>query len=199
MEVSEAIRTKRQIRHFKDEPVPEDATHTILNAGRRAPTAGNSQHITFIVVQDKQVQGQLATLASGDHVRTAPLVILIASSAQFDPQLVGFDIGQAASYMMLQAWEMGVASGVAGIRDQDKARDLLKVPSGVSLGLVIAFGYPLESDVSAPMKASGRKPLDEIVKWGQMAVSSGPAYSNLLQPEAQCRGTLGLFLQFVLR
>jgi nitroreductase len=43
MNVSDAIRLKRAVRKFTDQPLPEATILTILNAGRRAQSSKNSQ------------------------------------------------------------------------------------------------------------------------------------------------------------
>jgi len=50
MEVYEAIRTRRSIRKFKNDHIPEDTINKILEAANLAPTAGNRQPWEFIVI-----------------------------------------------------------------------------------------------------------------------------------------------------
>ncbi len=54
MEVLEAIRSRRSIRRFKPDPVPERLLLEILDAGRWAPSGGNIQPWLFIVVKDSK-------------------------------------------------------------------------------------------------------------------------------------------------
>ena len=111
MEVNEAIRTKRAVRQFAGKAVPDNAIEAILNAGRRSPTASNKQYLTFIAIKDKGVQAQIATTAPGArHLGNAAVVVAIAvSDVGLGADIVHFDIGQAAAYMMLEAWEQGLA------------------------------------------------------------------------------------------
>lgn len=53
MDVSTAIRMKRAVRQYNEEPLPEDAVLAILNAGRRAQSSKNSQPWHFIAIRDK--------------------------------------------------------------------------------------------------------------------------------------------------
>jgi len=43
MDVLDAIKFKRAVRKFKDEPLPDDIIMAILNAGRRAQSSKNTQ------------------------------------------------------------------------------------------------------------------------------------------------------------
>ena len=60
MEVLEAIRTRRSIRTYKPDPVPEEVLEEILEAGRWAPSAGSSQPWEFIIFTDPKVKRRLA-------------------------------------------------------------------------------------------------------------------------------------------
>ena len=111
-------------------------------------------------------QAKLSTTGPGTgHLGTSPLVIALASISTWAPTIVAFDLAQATTYMQLAAWEIGIGSNVARIRDQDAAREALNAPDNVNLEWAISFGYPLPSDAEAPLKAGGRKPLEEIVRY----------------------------------
>jgi nitroreductase len=53
MSVFELIRTKRAVRQFTDEPLPDEAVHSILNAGRRAQSSKNTQPWHFIAIRHR--------------------------------------------------------------------------------------------------------------------------------------------------
>ena len=48
-ETEQVIYNRRSIRMFKDEPVPRELIHRIIEAARFAPSAGNGQPVKFIV------------------------------------------------------------------------------------------------------------------------------------------------------
>jgi nitroreductase len=52
--VSEAIRTRRSIRWFSQEPVPDEHIREILEAGIRAPTASGAEQWYFLVVRSDE-------------------------------------------------------------------------------------------------------------------------------------------------
>ena len=60
MDVAEAIRTKRAVRRFTDQPVAEDAIRAVLNAGRRAQSSKNSQPWHFIAIRDRDTLRRLS-------------------------------------------------------------------------------------------------------------------------------------------
>ena len=55
MEVQEAITRRRTIRAYKSAPVDQKTLDTILDAGRLAPSWGNTQTWRWVVVQDESV------------------------------------------------------------------------------------------------------------------------------------------------
>ena len=63
MNTLEAITTRRSTRKFSDKPVEQEKLDKVIEAGRYAPSGGNSQTCHFIVVRNKDVLGKLAELA----------------------------------------------------------------------------------------------------------------------------------------
>ena len=78
MDVTEAILKRRSIRNWKSDPVKKEKIEKVLEAGRRAPSWGNTQPWRFIVVQDKAKIEELANkVAAGQpQVAGAPVVIV---------------------------------------------------------------------------------------------------------------------------
>jgi len=165
--VCEAIRTKRAVRKFQDRPVPRAVILDILNAGRRSQSSKNQQAWQFIVIQDKAALKSLSECGTyAGHLAGAPLAMAILTpepTARFQTM---FDAGQAAAYMQLAAWELGIGSVPASIYEGEKAREILGFPSEWHLRIALSFGYPLdEQKLSAPPKKGGRRSLEEIVHW----------------------------------
>ena len=167
MNVSEAIRTKRAVRQFQEKPLPQEAVLAILNAGRRAQSAKNSQPWQFIAVQDKQTLTALSQLGVyAGHLAGAALGVAILTPDPTEKFQLMFDAGQAAAYMQLAAWELGVGSCLASIYEPDKARAVLGFPPDLYLRIMLSFGYPLEESLlAAPPKKGGRQPLENLVHW----------------------------------
>jgi nitroreductase len=162
MDVQEAIQKKRAVRQFSDKPVPEDVIRAILDAGRRSQSSRNSQAWQFVVVQNRDTLQALAqTTGSVGHIGGAAFAVVLVGT---DEGLWNhFDLGQAAAYLQLAAWEQGVGSGIAGFHHEDEVRAILGIPAGMSCFVALSFGYPAAD--FAPAKRGGRKPLDEVVRW----------------------------------
>jgi nitroreductase len=162
MDVHEAIRTKRAVRLFRDEPVAEDILLRILDAGRRSQSAKNTQPWQFIVVRDRAALKALSQ--TGDyagHLAGAAFAVVLVGEAPRSWTM--FDLGQAAAYMQLAAWELGVGSCIASIYHPDRARAILGIPDDKTADVALSFGYPSPDFV--PARLGGRKPLEGVVRW----------------------------------
>ena len=167
MNVSEAIRTKRAVRKFQDKPLPEDVILTILNAGRRSQSSKNEQTWRFIAIQEKVILKDLSTCGEwAGHLAGAALAVAILTpdpAAKFQTM---FDAGQAAAFMQLAAWELGIGSCPASIYEAEKARSILGFPPDLHLRIALSFGYPAEeAKLSAPPKKGGRRELEDLAHW----------------------------------
>lgn len=167
MNVFDAIRTKRAVRKFEDRPLPEDAVQAILNAGRRSQSSKNEQLWQFIAIRDKAILQALSECGTyAGHLAGAALAVALVIPDPKEKFQTLFDSGQAAAYMQLAAWELGIGSCLASIYEMQKARDILGFPHELHLDIAISFGYPAdEAKLSAPPKKGGRKPLEEMVHW----------------------------------
>jgi nitroreductase len=165
MSITDVIRLKRAVREFTDQPLPEETIRAILNAGRRAQSSKNTQPWQFIAITEKATLQALAGCGAwAGHLAGAALGVAIVHPEPGEKFQLLFDIGQAAAYMQLAAWELGVGSCLASIYEPDKARQVLGFPGEYTLRFAISFGYPLDEQllVSTP-KMGGRKSLDEVL------------------------------------
>jgi len=165
MNVSDAVRLKRAVRKFNSDPLSEETILTILKAGRRAQSSKNTQPWHFIAITDKTILKQLSECGEwAGHLAGAALGVAILHPDPSERFQILFDIGQAAAYMQLSAWELGVGSCLATIYDTTRARALLGFPADLHLRFCISFGYPQDSALLAlPPQKGGRRPFAEMV------------------------------------
>ncbi len=169
--VEETIRTKRAVRRFTERPLPEDVAHAILTAGRRAQSSKNTQPWSFVVVRDRARLKDLSECGTyAGHLAGAAMGVAIvtesapAGADQAERQAwIMFEVGQAAAYMQLAAWELGVGSCIATIYEPEKAKALLGVPQDMRCDVAISFGYPDPSAIRPSASAAGRRAYDDVV------------------------------------
>lgn len=167
MNVSDAIRTKRAVRKFRDEALPEDIIKAILNAGRRSQSSKNEQGWQFIAIQDKSILKALSKCGTfAGHLAGAALGVAILTPEPTAKFQTMFDAGQVSAYMQLAAWELGVGSVPASIYEPEKARKILGFPPEWHLRIALSFGYPVDAEkLSAAPKKGGRRSLEEVAHW----------------------------------
>jgi nitroreductase len=165
MDVLDAIRLKRSVRQFAPDPLPDDSIRAILNAGRRAQSSKNTQPWQFVAVTEKDTLRELSQTGDfASHLAGAVLgVVLVAPDDPERHDWLMFDLGQAASYMQLAAWELGIGSVIATIYHPDQAQAILGIPVGYRCDVALSFGYPADASVlTAQPRQGGRNPLDEM-------------------------------------
>jgi len=167
MKVFDAIRTKRAIRKFQDKALPEDIATAILNAGRRSQSSKNEQAWQFIAIRDKAILKALSECGTwAGHLAGAPFAVAIITPDPDGKFQFMFDAGQAAAFMQLAAWELGVGSVPASLYEYEKAREILGLPAEWHVRIALSFGYPLDEEkLSAAPKKGGRRSLEEVVHW----------------------------------
>lgn len=168
MSVWRAISTKRAIRKFADTPLEPAQVDRILRAGRRSGSSKNLQRWEFIVCRDRAHLRELSAVGPyAGHLAGAAVGIALvtpASKGADDPLSVMFDLGQAAAYMMLAGWELGIGSVPATVYEHDLARRLLGYPDTHHCEYILSFGYPADAgELTASNRPGQRRPLEEIV------------------------------------
>lgn len=168
METWDAIRARRNVRAYTDQPISTEDLSRIAEAGWRTPSAMNSQPWDFIVCTDRKLLEDLATTWQGaGHVATsAATIVLVTPDDEGRQGLISYDLGQATMSMLLAAADLGISSGHAAIEKKDKARELLGIPEGKVAAYFIALGYPADRPLKPIMKPT-RRPIDEVVHHNQ--------------------------------
>jgi nitroreductase len=161
-----AVASKREVRRYDDRPLPEDAVHRVLEAGRVAGSSRNRQARRFVVVRDA---AQVApTVHVPGNVLSAALVVAIVVGGKGP---LAFDAGRAAQNMMLAASNDGIGSCPNGIADPDALAAVVGAGPEEQVATVLTFGYPARP-VDAQSRSADewvaradRVPFDEIVEF----------------------------------
>jgi nitroreductase len=167
MNVGEAINSVRVIRDFADRPLSAEHEAQILNAARRTGSSKNEQTWAFIVIRDRDHLRELTGVGKyADHLAGAAMAVALVTpdeSAGWRNTRM-WDLGRAAQNMVLAAWELGIGSAPATVFEQELAAKLLGLPADRRCNYLLSFGYPADpSQLTAPNKRGGRKPLEAVV------------------------------------
>lgn len=164
MNVSKAIRSKRAVRQFTDEAVPDEVIREILETARWSQSSKNTQPWEFVVITDRE---QLKSLSeAGDYATHLPHAAFgIAIISPNDQFWRAFDLGQAAMCLQLAAWEKGIGSCLIAFQRSEQAKAVLGVPEDKVVYAGLSFGYPSPEHKTAKM--GGRQSLDDITHWNK--------------------------------
>ena len=146
-----AIKNYRSIREFSDREVDEDIIESVLEAGRRAPSAKNRQPWRFVLVQDDEVKKKLEAAAYGQEYISGSSFVVALGTTNVDYRMPNgqlsypVDLSFAASFMLLQAESCELGSCVVTTYDELEVKEILTVPYSMRIVMLIAFGYPSEN------------------------------------------------------
>ncbi len=146
MSLIDSILSRRSIRHYEDKAISEEVLNQILEAGRQAPSAANRQPIRFVIVTDHDLLKSLCDTILTRFVKSAPA--LVVGCADTKSLLTGkwavVDTTIALKNMVVAAWAVGIGSCWIGACDEDKVKELLKIPDKWKVVALVTFGYPAE-------------------------------------------------------
>jgi nitroreductase len=181
MEFIDVILSRKSVRSFSEEEIPENVLNEMLEAARLSPSSQNRQCWRFIVVQNKETRERLA-LKSGligkvnFFIKDAPVIIVACADPSKSVKLNKqnyylVDIAIAFQQMMLAAWNHGVGSCWLAAFDEQKVKDILNIPDNIRVVAMSPFGYPKEKaslyDKALKTFAGSKKRLDlnKIIMW----------------------------------
>lgn len=161
-EVLKTIKSRRSVRAYKKDAVPQDLLREICEAGAYAPTGGGRQSPVIIAVTTEKYRNELARLnaevmgSNADPYYGAPVIILVLAEGSASTFVE--DGSCVLENMMLAAASLGLGSvwvhREREIFDSEKGKALLRewgldeTLRGVGS---IALGYPA-SDPGEPAK-----------------------------------------------
>lgn len=176
-ETLQVIQSRRSIRKYKSDPVPDSELEKLIQAAIYAPSAGNQQNWHFTVVRDAAMMGRLKEimkanmLASGIEFLVkkaseagfaafydAPVLIII--TAEEKNRFSGIDCGAAAENIALAAEALGLGTCIMASSELIFAADVdgslkaeLGIPAGFQHVCALSVGYKdCEQPVPAPRK-----------------------------------------------
>ena len=187
--IYEKIAARRTIRKFVQRVVPREVLLRCVDAARLSPSGANRQPLKYIIVNDRELTkevfstlrwaGYLPGYQLGENeMPRAYIVILLDKSIS---ENLGHDAGIAAMSISMVAYDAGLGSCILGAINREKLKEILKVPDGLDIVLVVALGYPAENPVADKVKDGDikywldenrvlhvpKRNLEEIVKWNR--------------------------------
>ncbi len=164
MDVFEAIKTRRAVRSYKSEPVPEEKLKKVLEAARLAPSAHNKQEWKLVVIKDSAKRKELAKASLNQNFVGEAPVVIVAVALEPEHTLTSgvpayaVDLAIAIDHMTLVAVEEGLGTCWIGAFSQEEVRQVLNIPAQYKVVALLPLGFPADKS-----KAKSRKSLKEII------------------------------------
>ena len=174
MQTLDAIKTRRTIRKFTEDPVSHEVIEKIVEASAYAPSWKNTQTARYIIIEETALKNKIAKEAvmgfewNTGIILGAPVLVVLASV----PGKSGYEkdgaystskkdnAGIAAQTFQLAAHECGIGSVVMGIFDEIKVKELLGLDDTLNVSALIAIGHP-----AIQPTAPARKPVQELIQY----------------------------------
>jgi nitroreductase len=195
MEFAQVVRRRKMVRTFQDRPVAAEAVERILQAGRRAPSAGFSQGFAFLVLETPEQTAAFWRAVSGEPgwpqegLRRAPLIVVPLANKQVyldryaEPDKGWTDRDEshwpvpywtvdtafAAMLMLLAAVDEGLGALFFGLHPPDylALHRAFGMPREWEAIGAIAVGHPAPDPIVSSARTRPRKPVDEVIHRGR--------------------------------
>ncbi len=180
MELDEAIKGRRSIRSYRDQPVPFELVHQVLEAGTWAPSAKNGQQWRLTVftgaakkrltdlfrselenLEEKIGRAHMgSSISSCGIMERAPVLIMVWNAGMRRCDSEAHSVSAAIQNMLLKAYDLGLGS--LWIADIYYAHEKLTRYLGKPWKLMaaVALGWPTSTPMLPP-----RKSVEEISKF----------------------------------
>jgi len=164
MNLYELLMKRRSVRIFKDQQIPESMIEQLMDVANNAPSGGNIQPLSIILVRSLEGRKKLADLSGGQPwVESAPLTLIFcldfyrikkwAELCQTDFRgeravnhfLIAYaDLMVAAQNVVILAEDLGLGSVYIGSiqHEINEARNFFEIPEYVLPMMLLSIGYP---------------------------------------------------------
>ena len=179
MNTVDCIKTRRSIRNYKEEQIPQDVMKEVIDIALFAPSWKNGQIARYYVVQSAELKQKIAescvmgfTYNTGTLTK-APAIVVVAyvekrSGFERDGSCTTskgsewemFDAGIATQTLCLAAHEKGLGTCIMGIFEDKAVAEAINLPEGQKVGALVAIGYPAEEPA-----APARKDVEQLVQF----------------------------------
>ncbi len=150
MDAMEAILTRRSIRKYTKQPVPDEVLKELLKAAMYTPSAGNQQPWCFVVINDHKIMNEIPKYHPyAQMLKEAPVAILVCCAPDLQRGEFGVqDCSAATQNILLAAHAKGLGAVWLGIYSVEPlvmaTKKLLNLPEHIIPISLISIGYPAE-------------------------------------------------------
>lgn len=157
------LHARRSVRTYHDRPVDPGQLEKILEAANRAPSAGNLQAYSILIVRQPSIKEALLQAALHQEALVqAPVVLAFivrprVSAAKYSQRGASLyavqDATIACAYAQLAAVELGLATVWIGAFQEEAVSRILKLTGDDRPLALLPIGYPAESPQPTPRRS----------------------------------------------
>ena len=164
MDLMEALRTRRSVRQWESDPVPDETLKKLVQAASWAPSGSNNQPWAFVIIREQGRLKRLRAAAPGIAGRAAAVVLICLDRRRGDSEvgtseydMVHMGLGAAMQNLLLAAHDQGLGACAIGSFHHASLASIVSLPPHLELKLLIALGHPVRQP-----DAPALRPLNEV-------------------------------------
>jgi len=156
------------VRHFANKPVEQKKIDLILEAGKLAPTAINSQPQMIYVLRSEDAMAKANQISP--CIYGAPQAFLFC----YDDNRVcqrgendnygDIDVTIVLTHMMLEAYNLGIGTCPVGAFNPEEAKEAFALPDNIHPILLMPFGYAAD-DAKPSDRHTTYRQMDEMIEY----------------------------------
>jgi len=151
MDLLEGIFTRRSIRKYRDELIPEEYLNKMLKAAMAAPSANNCQPWHFLIINDRDKMEEIIKIHPYSLMlkeANVTLMVMGDTTLESGPGYWAVDCGAATENILLAAHGLGLGAVWLEIYPWSSRVNafskLFKLPEHIQPFALISVGYPAE-------------------------------------------------------
>ncbi len=149
MNLLDIIKSRRSVRKYTNDTVPDNVINEIMEAGRWAPSGTNNQPWRFAVIRDRSFKDQLSRMTHYSGIVSGSdfcIAVFYNNPAGYHRDKDLMSIGACIQNMLLYAHSLGIGSVWLGeiLKNRDSIVEILGIDPSNEFVALIAFGYPNE-------------------------------------------------------
>ena len=165
MDFYDVIKSRRSIRSYKSDPIPEKSLKKIADAIQQAPSACNLQPWKFLLVTNEKKRNDICSCYGGKWLTEAPAILVAIGNKDLcwkrpeGTPITDIDIGIAMEHAVLAATAEGLGSCWICAYDMEEMNKTMHIIDPWSILAITPLGYPKDK---TPQKQ--HKSVDELFK-----------------------------------
>jgi nitroreductase len=172
MKLDETIESRHSVRRYSSKKPKWQDIIEAVDAANRAPMAGNTPTLRYILVDDAEKIEKIAEASQQDFVNQASYVVVVCSDKTLIEKSYGErarvysrqQAGAAVENFLLKITDLGLASCWVGAFVEDMIKNILAIPENIDVEVILPVGLEMPPEAKRRRKTN----LDNILffnKW----------------------------------